>query len=133
VLVQDADLEYSPNDYPCLLAPILADEGRCRVRLRASVGGGSRTECCTSGIRFIATAFLPRSSNMVTDLNLTDMETCYKVFRERFIRGVSHRMKIASVRAEITAKVAKLGCRIYEVGISYRGPLIARGALKQAG
>jgi glycosyltransferase involved in cell wall biosynthesis len=118
VIIQDADLEYDPNEYPNLIAPIAED--------RADVVYGSRfMGAAPHRVLYfwhrLGNGFLTLLSNMFTNLNLTDMETCYKAFR----RSVSQSIEIEEDRfgfePEITAKVSKLGCRIYEVGISYYG------------
>lgn len=119
VLIQDADLEYSPDDYPRLLQPIL--DGR------ADVVYGSRF-LATEAHRvlyfwhFVANTFLTFLSNIFTNLNLTDMETCYKVFRRSVLQQIVLEQKRFGFEPEITAKVAKVpGVRIFEVGISYNG------------
>ena len=118
VIVQDADLEYDPSEYPLVLEPLLDD--------RADVVFGSRF---LSGrphrvLYFwhsLGNRFLTLMSNMFTDLNLTDMETCYKCFRREVIQSIDIEEDRFGFEPEITAKLAKLRLRIYEVGISYSG------------
>lgn len=118
VLVQDADLEYSPTDYPRLLQPIL--DGRADVVYGSRFAGGEAHRVLyywhSVGNRFLTTL-----SNMFTDLNLTDMETCYKVFRTEVLRSIAIRSNRFGVEPELTAKVARGRWRVYEVGISYSG------------
>lgn len=127
VLVQDADLEYSPDDYPLLLEPFLKNQ--------ADVVYGSRF--ITNRPRrvlyfwhFQANLILTRISNMLTNLNLTDMETGYKVFKGHLIRKVAQNLesKRFGFEPEITARISKIkGIKIYEVGISYSGRTYEEG------
>jgi glycosyltransferase involved in cell wall biosynthesis len=124
VIIQDADLEYDPNEYPNLVEPILKD--------RADVVFGSRFIGSTPHrvLYFwhrVGNGFLTLASNMLTNLNLTDMETCYKVFRREIIQSISIEESRFGFEPEITAKVAKKNVRIYEVGISYYGRTYAEG------
>ena len=117
VLVQDADLEYDPSEYPVMLKPILDD--------RADVVFGSRFLGGPHRVlffwHFLGNTFLTLMSNMMTDLNLTDMETCYKVFTRDVIDQLDLVSSRFGIEPEMTAKVSRLGCRIYEVPISYHG------------
>jgi glycosyltransferase involved in cell wall biosynthesis len=124
VIIQDADLEYDPNEYPNLIAPIAED--------RADVVYGSRfMGAAPHRVLYfwhrLGNGFLTLLSNMFTNLNLTDMETCYKAFRRSVIQSIEIEEDRFGFEPEITAKVAKLGVRIYEVGISYYGRTYAEG------
>jgi glycosyltransferase involved in cell wall biosynthesis len=123
LLVQDADLEYSPGDYPDLLQPII--DGAADVVYGSRFLGGPHRVLFFW--HYQGNRFLTLLSNMLTDLNLTDMETCYKVFT----RQVLERLRLVSDRfgfePEFTAKVSRLGCRIFEVPISYYGRTYEEG------
>jgi glycosyltransferase involved in cell wall biosynthesis len=118
VIIQDADMEYDPNEYPRLVEPIL--KNRADVVFGSRFLGGDAHRVLYFWHR-VENCLLTLLSNMFTNLNLTDMETCYKVFRREIIQGISIEENRFGFEPEITAKVAKLNCRIYEVGISYYG------------
>ncbi|NMC72843.1 MAG: glycosyltransferase family 2 protein [Geobacteraceae bacterium] len=124
LLILDADLEYDPAEYPKLLAPILA--GKADV-VYGSRFVGSQPHRVLLFWHSVGNRFLTLLSNMLTNLNLTDMETCYKVFRKEIVAGLALREDRFGFEPEITAKISKLNCRIYEVGISYSGRTYAEG------
>ncbi len=125
VLIQDADLEYSPEDYPVLLKPIL--DGRADVVFGSRFLGGPHRVLYFW--HSVGNTVLTTASNMFTNLNLTDMETCYKVFRAEVLEAVRGTLKQDrfGFEPEVTAKVARTGARIYEVPISYAGRTYAEG------
>jgi glycosyltransferase involved in cell wall biosynthesis len=124
VVVQDADLEYDPDELPRLMKPILADKADIVFGSRFAGGESHRVLYFwhSAGNRLLTLA-----SNMLTDLNLTDMETCYKLFRREVIRSIEIEEPRFGFEPEITAKVARGGWRIYEAGISYSGRTYAEG------
>lgn len=118
VIIQDADMEYDPNEYPRLVEPII--NNRADVVFGSRFLGGN-THRVLYFWHSVGNGLLTLMSNMFTNLNLTDMETCYKVFRREIIQGISIEESRFGFEPEITAKLSKLNCRIYEVGISYYG------------
>lgn len=119
VIIQDADLEYSPQEYPLMIGPILDDKADVVFGSRFQ---GGRPHRVVYFWHMVGNKFLTLLSNMFTNINLSDMETCYKAFRREIIQSIRIRESRFGFEPEITAKVAKIeGCRIYEVGISYYG------------
>jgi len=124
VIIQDADLEYDPLEYPKLFAPII--EGRADA-VYGSRFSGSEAKRVMFFWHYVGNRILTTFSNMFTNLNLRDMETCYKVFRGDIIRSIRIEEDGFGFEPEVTAKLAKLKCRIYEVGIGYSGRTYSEG------
>lgn len=125
VVVQDADLEYDPREYDKLMKPI--EEGKADVVFGSRFAGGEPHRVVYFW-HMVGNKVLTLASNMFTNINLTDMETCYKVFRRDIIQGIAIEEDRFGFEPEVTAKVAKVPeVRIYEVGISYSGRTYAEG------
>jgi len=123
VIIQDADLEYSPQEYPVLLNPIL--QGQADVVYGSRFLGGPHRVLLFW--HSVGNYFLTLFSNMLTDINLTDMETGFKMFRASVLKEINLQSDRFGFEPEVTAKVARLGCRLYEVPISYHGRDYAAG------
>lgn len=124
VIIQDADLEYDPSEYPFLVEPILNDRADVVFGSRFM---GARPHRVLYFWHRVGNGFLTLLSNMFTNLNLSDMETCYKVFRREIIQSIHIEENRFGFEPEITAKLAKMDIRIYEVGISYYGRTYSEG------
>jgi len=123
VIIQDADLEYDPDDYRGMLVPLL--DGRADVVFGSRfLGGPHRVHLYW---HYVGNRFLTNCVNVLYNINLSDMETCYKAFRAEVIRNLALKSDGFSIEPEITAKVCKKGCRIYEVPISYSGRSYVEG------
>jgi glycosyltransferase involved in cell wall biosynthesis len=124
VIVQDADLEYDPDEYPTMIGPLL--DGKAEVVFGSRFLGG-RPHRVLYFWHSVGNRILTTASNMATNLNLTDMETCFKAFRLDVLRQITIEEDRFGVEPEITAKVARLGFKVYEVGIGYDGRTYAEG------
>jgi len=124
VIIQDADLEYDPDEYPKLIAPIVDEKADVVYGSRFTGEGPHRVHLFW---HYVGNRALTLLSNVFTNLNLSDMETCYKVFRTNVIKQIKLEQNRFGIEPELTAKVARLGCRVYEVGISYYGRSYAEG------
>ena len=124
IIIQDADLEYDPNEFPNIIAPIVKE--KADVVYGSRFQGGQPHRVVYFWHR-VGNGFLTLLSNIFTDINLTDMETCYKAFKREIIQKIKIEENRFGFEPEITAKISKLNCRIYEVGISYYGRTYKEG------
>ena len=124
VIIQDADLEYDPREYPKLIAPIAEGKADVVYGSRFMGEGPHRVHLFW---HYVGNKILTILSNMFTNLNLTDMETCYKTFKTGVLKNITLKERGFGVEPEITAKIAKLNCRVYEVGVSYYGRSYSEG------
>jgi glycosyltransferase involved in cell wall biosynthesis len=124
VIVQDADMEYDPQEIPLLLEPIIQNKADVVFGSRFMSGRPHRVHYFW---HMVGNRFLTLLSNMLTNINLTDMETCYKMFRKEILDGIQIEEERFGFEPEITAKIARSKCRIYEVGISYHGRTYEQG------